>query len=691
MNILPLVLCTRNESGILRALFTHSNPAIGLIIRRTILCMAVAVSAQGATPEENVSANPIDTVTIGGLNGTQSSNPITSKLDPSGKRQIFYAYITPASSDPAGSGGVTSAELVVRHVSDANVKTEYKLRNPNDTSQTYKILDDPWHMGPSIGIDRDGYIHVAANMHYHGWQYWKSMSPYNVTNGFLWKGCVLSSSAPEPQSYGAPSSTSPPGYNISYPHFFNDNNGRLYITYRMKVAGGWQTGCSGAGLAQYVESSGTWVAHGGTNYSWYPGLPAMGGAKAKLIIHHNDGAADNAGYQSHALQVAFDNQGGIHRMHLLSGLYSSRSPHQTQGPSELVYLIASAGSVEANGFQNWTFRNAGYTAIPDADLPAQLDVNPAELWVVYRRPSNGETLSGSMLGVGFQPGQPLVARPIVAFGERSSSSEPWTTKWKHFYQNPSGQWGWWDVGSLGEIPGALFFGQGEAGGGFVTSFVRSGGANSGLIVARTNDNGVTQNRYTLEGSTSGHRIDFDHARAFRSATNGQQLLIQRLGPWSGGASAASPNASMSTTLEFLDFWAPIEAEDNYLPTESLNPTDNVIGVQNGFLQASNGKVVTINDLGDKITLRFTLNSHQSGSYILKVRGRVYSGGYTFKVDGQPVDFPLDMNSRVQEGTTYIWWGKMVSPALTLAGGQQHSVEVTNTGRGSVDYLEVVPQ
>lgn len=516
------------------------------VIRQIIICAGLALSALGVTPVENVGVTPLapnNTVTVGGLNSMETNAPVTSRLDASGRRQVFWTYITPAASDPPGSGAVTTSELVVRHISHTGAIAEYKLRNPNNASLTYKITDDPYHVAPSVGIDQNGYIHVVANMHYHGWQYWRSANAYNVAGGFVWKGCVLSAT-PEPNITGAPSVNSPPGYMISYPYFFNDKEGRLYVAYRQRLTSSWGAGCVGGAVAQYVVSSQRWLAVGGTDYTLPNGMLPWNGIKAPTLIYHTDGSTDIPAYQGYNISVAFD---AWNQMHLATTLWSAAGGVQANGPTHVVYLRGMPGTLNADGSRIWNFVRPDATSIPNANLPAQLITAPGlikELWPVYTRPAANKLQFTAKCGVGYQPGTPGSPRPIVRYNE-SLPGGSFVGVSRHFYViNNSYQW--YLMNNVSP-QGGYFFGQANAGGGFVTTFTVY---SNGTTIYRTNDNGATKQTYVLNSGSSGMRLDYSYAMSYQNAVTGQRILIQHTNP---GLNASVPSSSASATLEVLDF------------------------------------------------------------------------------------------------------------------------------------------
>ena len=111
---------------------------------------------------------------------------------------------------------------------------------------TSNITNDT-HNGPSIGIDSDGYIHLAGNMHNSAWQYWVSDNPEDISS-FTFVGKCQSNSIPHT--------------GISYPCFYADNNGVLYIAYRHIVREKGRRNSRAAGISKYNAHTKKWTALG---------------------------------------------------------------------------------------------------------------------------------------------------------------------------------------------------------------------------------------------------------------------------------------------------------------------------------------------------------------------------------------------------------------------------------------------
>ena len=105
----------------------------------------------------------------------------------------------------------------------------------------FQISEDS-HRYFIVGIDKNGYIHVTGGMHGGPWRYWISAKPEDVSKFVPTVPGRLSKefeSTPEDVAEIVPAvrgqQQSPPGYGITYPHFFADTAGNLYIQARGSV------------------------------------------------------------------------------------------------------------------------------------------------------------------------------------------------------------------------------------------------------------------------------------------------------------------------------------------------------------------------------------------------------------------------------------------------------------------------
>jgi len=131
----------------------------------------------------------------------------------------------------------------------------------NDT----RTLLDPYHTQPSLAFDRNGYLHVAYNMHNLPWQYVVSHQPYDVRQfDFNGQSVTLSQldalRLSNKTHYPDVGKAQIPGNQITYPAFFKNRAGDLYLTYRyaLRPARAWEERARAAGVARYDADNRTW-------------------------------------------------------------------------------------------------------------------------------------------------------------------------------------------------------------------------------------------------------------------------------------------------------------------------------------------------------------------------------------------------------------------------------------------------
>jgi hypothetical protein len=134
-----------------------------------------------------------------------------------------------------------------------------------------KTIKDAYHTQPSIGIDKDGYIHVAYGMHNMPWQYVISNAAGDISS-FSFHGDAITIQDKiavkhlNITQFPSRGTALIPGNQITYPAFFYDSNNDLYITYRFAVHPKLRfkyRGFSGA-IARYNTLTKKWASIGGS-------------------------------------------------------------------------------------------------------------------------------------------------------------------------------------------------------------------------------------------------------------------------------------------------------------------------------------------------------------------------------------------------------------------------------------------
>lgn len=176
---------------------------------------------------------------------------------------VFTVHVEPP--DESGRDGVNLHTVVRKGTRQSNgtwlwVSTLIEPRT---------ILDE-WHTQASIAVDEEGYVHVAYNMHNLPWQYVISKRPYDISE-FDFKGQAITQAEIERTKFENKTnfpdvgSAAIPGNQVTYPMFFKDRYGSLYVTYRfaVKPSRRFEQRAFGAGIAKYSIAEHKWTAIGG--------------------------------------------------------------------------------------------------------------------------------------------------------------------------------------------------------------------------------------------------------------------------------------------------------------------------------------------------------------------------------------------------------------------------------------------
>ena len=134
-----------------------------------------------------------------------------------------------------------------------------------------RTMFNPWHTPPAIGVDSVGFVHVAFNMHNLPWQYSRSDEPLSISE-FTFLGDDISlkqlkkAKFENKTSFKSMGYADIPGNQITYPAFFNDSDGHLFVSYRFaaKPARQFKQRTMSAGLAKYKAEDESWASIGGS-------------------------------------------------------------------------------------------------------------------------------------------------------------------------------------------------------------------------------------------------------------------------------------------------------------------------------------------------------------------------------------------------------------------------------------------
>ncbi|MBW8364907.1 MAG: BNR repeat-containing protein [Rhizobium sp.] len=223
---------------------------------------------------------------------------------------------------------VQNGRVAVAFVTDADARTTPGYLNTvvregekvdnvwqwESTTLDTNTLLDPYHTQPSLAFDRNGYIHVAYNMHNLPWQYAISEQPYSV-GGFVFHGQTVSKRELDAlrlenkTHYPDKGRALIPGNQITYPAFFKDRVGDLFVSYRYAIrpARNWDARSRAEGIARYDTVTRTWISVGG-----------LVGLKSGDVVPYESGAsvatafAYDEGYVPYLVTLAFDGDNAMH-------------------------------------------------------------------------------------------------------------------------------------------------------------------------------------------------------------------------------------------------------------------------------------------------------------------------------------------------------------------------------------------
>ena len=175
-------------------------------------------------------------------------------------------------------------------------------------------IDNDYHTQASIAIDKLGYIHVAYNMHNMPWQYSVSARPGNISE-FVFRGDRITPSQRDAvrrqiTSFPSLGTAAIPGNQVTYPAFFYDRDGELYVTYRFATRPKRSFGDRGfaGGIARYDVDTGLWEALGGEVTVTSDDADIPGGeesARIRAFAYTDD-------WSVYQIWLSFDDQNNMH-------------------------------------------------------------------------------------------------------------------------------------------------------------------------------------------------------------------------------------------------------------------------------------------------------------------------------------------------------------------------------------------
>ena len=180
-----------------------------------------------------------------------------------------------------------------------------------------RTIEDRYHTQASLAVDKNGFVHIAYNMHNMPWQYKISRKPEDISS-FIFKGEKLThrmlswvkynNRTPFPGIGGG----AIPGNQITYPAFFLDRDNELYITYRFAIHPGrkWKKRGFAGGVAKYDADKGEWNAIGGKVKIARSDAALPGGVDAQAFFVRP--FAYDANYTVYLIRLDFDADNTLH-------------------------------------------------------------------------------------------------------------------------------------------------------------------------------------------------------------------------------------------------------------------------------------------------------------------------------------------------------------------------------------------
>ena len=304
------------------------------------------------------------------MNGTSNGDP-TSVTTYNGS--IYWAYID------------TNRYFTVAKKTGDNIqRVEVFLLEAN--------LTDLYHINPTLGVDKNGYIHIAGDMHNSGFKYYRSNIPEDISS-WTRRNDI-------------------PGYSVTYPSIFYDNNRNLYIAFRHR-RDYTSNGNHRAGVIKYNPDKDTFTMLGGTSYSEKDGSQST----TKTLIWSNGFGGNDCWYIKPGHKIHFD---GNNRMHIMATLIDQciASPLGYESNTTIIYAYSDDfGS---------TWHKAG------GELINELPLSYTNASVVLSRSSEHDIYGGYGEIGAFSPDRPIISYKLSS--DNSNQTVMWNgTAWVEIF------------------------------------------------------------------------------------------------------------------------------------------------------------------------------------------------------------------------------------------------------------------
>ena len=222
--------------------------------------------------------------------------------------QLFTAHVEPPES--VGISGLNLLTVVRKGVRQLDGQWSWEAYTLDRHT-----LNDPWHTQASIALDQEGFVHVAYNMHNMPWQYSVSERPFDIVSlAFRGQSITLTDRMAvkllNKTNFPSVGTADIPGNQITYPMFFSDSTGVLYLTYRFSLRpwAPWDQRAFAGAIAKFDMARREWKQIGG------PVKFGFGVAERQQVsgsVKYRPFAFQD-GYSVYLITLGFDERNGIH-------------------------------------------------------------------------------------------------------------------------------------------------------------------------------------------------------------------------------------------------------------------------------------------------------------------------------------------------------------------------------------------
>jgi len=507
-------------------------------------------------------------------------NPIVTYND-----SIYVVYADKSDpTDRAGLNEVAPNELG-RHLMISKIEPDGTVTT-TDVSGTAMIRDD-FHRAPTVAVDKDGYIHVIGNQRGRtelGWtHYWRSSEPESIESFDKVQG--LSNFTRTEAPLAVPSTDT----YITYPCFWTDRNGELYITFYKLVQdlprAGWPAGSDavgveevgGGGLSHYDTETKLWTELGGYGYAT-DGVNKNQYQNFRKSIMFSEMWVN--GYSAEVMQLFFDKD---NRMHIVG------PGHDRFIDSMGGYPVTSViyGYSDDGGYTWQKADGSAYATLPMTNLNGDLVVGPEETAVegkggeaINLNTQQTNTYACSIYSGGLCVGVGTDGNPIVSY-TRYSQVNPLTgninSTCVYLVRWDGERWSDPVPTNALNTTTPLFYTDDNG--------VMTGGLAPSTLV-RSFDNGETWHRYSLTGALNpgngrtGNSLRLDWSYAY--ATDGYRYLVYNN---DGGVERASVYTANFGASDILAEVTALVMAAEAAAAEDLGVAANLLAAKDAYAKA----------------------------------------------------------------------------------------------------------